>query len=126
MATATVAYAEDFVKKVKKAAQIKGFRLIQVLSPCPPGWKTPPEITIKLARLAVQTGVFPLYEVENGEKYKINIKPKKLKPVIEYLKLQGRFRHLTQADVEEIQRMVDRNWKLLLAKEEFSRQIENL
>ncbi len=125
-ATATVAYPEDLVKKVSKAKALRGFKFVHILAPCPPGWKTPPEITIKLSRLAVQTGVFPLYEVENGEKYKINIKPKKLKPVLEYLKLQGRFRHLTQNDVNEIQKNVDKNWKLLQAKEEFSKQIENL
>lgn len=126
LATATVAYPEDLIKKVNKAKATKGFRFIHILSPCPPGWKTPPEISIKLSKLAVQTGIFPLYEIENGERYKVNIKPKTLKPVIEYLKLQGRFRHLTQKDVDEIQAMVDRNWKILLAKEEFSKQLENL
>jgi len=125
-ATATVAYPEDLIKKVNKAKALRGFKFVHILAPCPPGWKTPPEITVKLARLAVQTGVFPLYEVENGEKYKINIKPKKLKPVLEYLKLQGRFRHLTQNDVNEIQKTVDKNWKLLQARVEFSKQIENL
>ena len=126
LATASPAYPEDLVRKVKKAKEIKGFKFIHIISPCPPGWKTPPEISIKLARLAVQTGIFPLYEVEKGEYYKINVKPKELKPVIEYLKLQGRFRHLTEEDVQEIQRQVERNWKTLLLKEEFSKKLKEI
>ncbi len=126
VATASPAYPEDLIRKVTKAKAIKGFKFIHVISPCPPGWKTSPEISIKLARLAVQTGVFPLLEIENGEYYKINIKPKQLKPVKEYIKLQGRFRHLTDEDIEEIQKQVERNWKTLLLKEEFSKRLKEL
>ncbi len=126
VATASPAYPEDLIRKVTKAKAMKGFKFIHVISPCPPGWKTSPEISIKLARLAVQTGVFPLLEIENGEYYKINIKPKQLKPVKEYIRLQGRFRHLTDEDIEEIQRQVERNWQALLLKEEFSKKLKEL
>ncbi len=121
VATASVAYPEDFTKKLKKAKEMKGFRFLHVIAPCPPGWKTPPEITIKLARLAVQTRIFPLYEIFDGKKYKINIKPKG-KPVEEYLKLQGRFRHLKEEDIKEIQRFVDEQWEELLKKERMSEE----
>ncbi len=93
LATASIAYPEDLVKKVKKAVSIKGTKFLHVICPCPPGWKTAPEMTIKLAKLAVQTCIFPLFEVEDGIRYKINIKPKEPVPVREYLSIQGRFRH---------------------------------
>ena len=118
VATASVAYPEDFIRKLQKAKKIKGTKFIHVLAPCPTGWRSLPQHTIKLARLAVQTNIFPLYEVENG-KYKINIKPKNPKPVEEYLKLQGRFRHLTGEDIKEIQEATNKKWKKLLRKEEF-------
>jgi len=108
-ATASVAYPEDLLKKILKAKEIKGFKFIHILAPCPPGWKSKPEHTVKLARLAVQTGVFPLYEVESGV-YKQTIRTPKRKPVEEYLKLQGRFRHLTEDDVKSIQEMVDQRY----------------
>ena len=118
VATASVAYPEDFIRKLQKAKKIKGTKFIHVLAPCPTGWRSLPQHTIKLARLAVQTNIFPLYEVENG-KYKINIKPKNPKPVEEYLKLQGRFRHLTEENIKEIQETTNKKWKKLLRKEEF-------
>jgi pyruvate ferredoxin oxidoreductase beta subunit/2-oxoisovalerate ferredoxin oxidoreductase beta subunit len=114
VATCSVAYAEDMVRKIKKAKEIKGCKFIHVFAPCPTGWRAPPEICVKLARLAVQTRVFPLYEITNGVEYKINIKPAKPKPVTEYLKLQGRFRHLTEEDVKQIQRTVDWEWDRLV------------
>jgi 2-oxoisovalerate ferredoxin oxidoreductase beta subunit len=114
-----VAYPEDFIEKMKKARDMKGTRFIHVLAPCPTGWRSLPEHTIKLARLAVQTCIFPLYEVENG-RYTINIKPKTPKPVEEYLKLQGRFRHLTEKDIKIIQENTTKSWEKILKKEKFS------
>jgi len=111
-ATASVAYPEDLFKKIVKAKEIKGFKFIHILSPCPSGWKSKPEDTVKLARLAVQTRVFPLYEVINGV-YKQTTKTSKKKTVDEYLKLQGRFKHLTDHQVKEIQRMVDQRYSEL-------------
>lgn len=116
-ATASVAYPEDLIRKLKKAKEIRGTKFIHILAPCPPGWKAPAELAIKLARLAVQTKVFPLYEIEDGEKYKymINLEPNGI-PVREYLKLQGRFNHLTEKDIEFIQENVDKEWARLLNK----------
>lgn len=116
VATLSPAYPVDFVEKFKKAKKIVGTRFLHIISPCPPGWKTPSEISIKLARLAVETCVFPLYEIRNGEEYTITYLPKKKVPVVEYLRLQGRFKHLKENDIEEIQRNVDKNWELLLKK----------
>lgn len=115
-ATANVAWPEDLIMKVKKAASIRGTKFLHVLSPCPPGWKIPSENSIEVARLATNTNVFPIYEVVNGEEYHINIQPKNL-PVLDYLKTQGRFRHLTEEDVDLIQRRVDYEWKMLLQRE---------
>jgi pyruvate/2-oxoacid:ferredoxin oxidoreductase beta subunit len=114
-ATASPAYPEDLVRKFQKARAIRGTKFIHIISPCPPGWKHPSELSIKLARLAVQTRVFPLYEVEGGRKYTINVEPKGL-PVKEYLRLQGRFRHLTEKEIELIQETVDAEWERLVAK----------
>jgi len=114
IATASVAYPEDIVKKFKKAREIKGTRFIHVFAPCPAGWKSRPEDTIKLARLAVQTGYFPLFEIENGEKWTLNLKVKERKPIAEYLKLQGRFRHLKEEEIEMIQKEVDERWAKIL------------
>jgi len=115
-ATLTVAYAEDFIKKVKKAASLKGTKFLHVLAPCTAGWKMRPDDSIKASRLAVQSRIFPLYEVEYGEKYTLNKDVKKPKPVKEFLKLQGRFKHLTEEQVDIIQTNVEKNWEKLKKK----------
>jgi len=115
VATASVAYPEDLINKIKKAASVFGTKFIHILAPCPPGWRISSEQSIEVARLATETKVFPIYEVFNGEEYRINIEPKQ-RPVIDYLRTQGRFRHLSSADVEEIQKRVDYEWKRLLQK----------
>jgi len=115
IATAAVAYPDDFIGKLQKARKIKGTRFIHLLSPCPPGWKTSSDESIELARLAVQTKVFPLYEIEDGEAYTINLEPQGL-PVQKYFMRQGRFRHMNQAEFGHIQRDVDRRWELLKAR----------
>lgn len=124
VATCSVAYPEDMVKKVKKAKDIQGCKFIHVFAPCPTGWRSAPETCVKLARLAVQTKVFPLYEIFNGVDYKINVKPTKPKPVSEYVKLQGRFRHLTEEDIKQIQRTVDWEWERLLKMAEGCQETE--
>ncbi len=116
-ATASIAYPEDLIRKMTKAKNTKGTKFIHIFAPCPTGWRCPPEICVKLAKLAVQTKAFPLYEIENGLEYTINKKPKGT-PIIEYLKLQGRFRHLTEKDVESIQKTIDREWDILVRKAE--------
>ena len=114
-ATASIAFPEDLISKVKKAKEIKGSRFLHIYATCPTGWRIPSEISVKIARMAVQANIFPLYEVENGLKYTINYKPKEY-PIKEYFKLQGRFKHLTDRDFEYIQEMVDEDWQLLLRK----------
>ncbi len=118
-ATACVAYPEDLIRKMEKAKGIYGSRFIHILAPCPAGWRFPTSWTVKMARMAVETNVFPLYEVEYG-KYTINRKPKK-RPLKEYLELQGRFKHLTDDIIAQLQAKVDENWNKLLIKEEMSK-----
>jgi pyruvate/2-oxoacid:ferredoxin oxidoreductase beta subunit len=114
-ATANIAYPEDLVRKVKKAKDVKGSRFLHIYASCPTGWRIPSEMSIKIARMAVQTNIFPLYEVENGVNYTINVKPREYL-VREYFKLQGRFRHLSEEDLDQIQAMVNEDWELLLRK----------
>jgi pyruvate ferredoxin oxidoreductase beta subunit len=117
VATANPSYPNDLIKKVKKATMIEGPKYLHIFSVCPTGWRSPADLTIRLGRLAVKTGISPLYEVENGT-YRLNINLPKLKPVEEYLKLQGRFRHLTEDIKEEIQERVNQNYARLKKKVE--------
>lgn len=116
-ATASVAYPEDFFSKIKKAKGMEGFKFIHILSTCPTGWRLPTQLSIKAARLAVLTRVFPLYEIEYGERYTLNLKPE-FHPVKEYLKLQGRFSHLDDSQIEVIQGNVEKTWEKLMKKAE--------
>ena len=115
VATASIAYPDDFVRKIRKAKETRGFKFLYAFSPCPVGWRFPPELTIRLARLAVQAKVFPLYEVENGDRYTLNLEPEGI-PVSEYLKPQGRFNFLREGDLERIQENVDREWQRLMRR----------
>jgi pyruvate ferredoxin oxidoreductase beta subunit len=115
VATACPSYPVDLIQKVKKAADIEGAAYIHILSVCPTGWRSAPELSIKLGRLAVETGIFPLYEVERGQ-YRLNIDFPKLKPIKEYIKLQGRFRHLTDELIGEIEKRVHKEYEQLRAK----------
>jgi len=114
VATACPSYPFDLMDKVAKGAAIRGPAYVHILSVCPTGWRCAPDLTIRIGRLAVQTGIFPLYEVENG-KYRLNI-DRRLKPVQEYLKLQGRFRHLSEETIEEIQNRVNKEYAKLKEK----------
>jgi len=118
-ATANVAFPEDFIRKFKKARDTKGTRFIHVFSPCPPGWKMPSDYTIKAARLAVETKVFPLFEVEYGEKWTLNYWPDE-KPLEDYIKLQGRFRHLTPEMIDEIRKGLQARWESLVRRHELT------
>lgn len=117
-ATASVSYPEDFIAKLKKIKGIYGTKYIQILAPCPPGWKYSSEKTIRLGRLAFETCIYPLYEVIEG-KYIVK-KPAQKKLVEEYLSLQGRFSHLDKNMIEKIQKGVDIAWERLLGRERFS------
>jgi pyruvate/2-oxoacid:ferredoxin oxidoreductase beta subunit len=114
-ATASIAYPEDLVRKMEKAKKIRGTRFIHLLSPCPPGWRIPSELSVKISRLAVRSRVFPLYEIENGRTYTLQ-EESHVVPVKEYLKLQGRFSHLTEHDIELTQKNVDDTWERLLRR----------
>ncbi|MCD6470273.1 pyruvate ferredoxin oxidoreductase [Candidatus Bathyarchaeota archaeon] len=113
-ATASPAYWNDYITKVRKGLEVEGPAVIHVFTPCPTGMRFDPSKSIEVARLAVQTRYWPVYEVEKG-KYKLNIKVPRPKPLVEFLKLQGRFRHLFQPEfqheIEALQRWVDENWK---------------
>ncbi len=118
-ATVSIGHPELMIEKIQKAKEIPGPKFIHIYAPCPTGWRSDPSNTIELCKLAVDSCVFPLYEIEDG-KYKIYKKPKDKIPVKDYLKLQGRFRHLPEEEVEMIQENVDKEWELLLKKEEFT------
>ena len=106
VATASISYPEDFMKKVKKAAETDGPAYIHLNQPCTTGWGYDPSKTIELGRLAVETGSWALYEIENGE-FKLTYKPQERKPINEYLSAQKRFKHLSEEQREKIQETVD-------------------
>ncbi|MEJ5330564.1 MAG: thiamine pyrophosphate-dependent enzyme [Desulfobaccales bacterium] len=115
VATASPSYVFDLYFKVRKAIETPGPAYIHVLSVCPTGWRSATDLSVRLGRLAVETGVFPLYEVVNG-RYRLTVQPPKLRPVIDYLKPQGRFRHLRKPELDLIQRQTLAAYELLLAK----------
>jgi pyruvate ferredoxin oxidoreductase beta subunit len=114
-ASASIAYPADLVQKMKKAFE-KQPSFVHIHCPCPAGWKFQESDTVKLARLAVETGMWALYEIEDGL-LKITKRVTNRKPVQEYLSPQGRFRHLKPESVKEIQGIVDSRWEELEAQE---------
>jgi len=109
----------DMANKVRKAEACGGPAFLNVLAPCPRGWRYNAEDTMGISRLAVETALWPLYEIENGA-YKLSVKPRELKPVTEWLQSQRRFAHLLRKGNEEvvadIQANVDREWRELLQR----------
>jgi pyruvate/2-oxoacid:ferredoxin oxidoreductase beta subunit len=118
IATASVGYPEDLIAKVNYGKTVEGFKMLIIQSPCPVGWRFDPARTIEIARLGVQTGVWPLYEIIDGEMFRLNYKPRELKPVTEYLKPQARFRHVTDEDIAGIQERTAEKWAKLLRADE--------
>lgn len=115
VATAAAAYPLDLYDKVKKATTLAGPKYIHVHTPCPPGWGFEPRYTIKVGKLAVQSGLFDLYEIEEGQ-FRLTGASKKLlgkerTPVVEYFRAQNRFTSLDQEMVENVQREVDEKWR---------------
>ena len=106
VATASISYPQDFMRKVEKAKETKGPAYIHLNQPCTTGWGYDPSDTIAMGRLAVETGYWPLYEIENGE-FNLTYKPLTRKPVSEYLEAQKRFKHLQDKEKEEIQKYID-------------------
>ncbi len=115
VATACPSYPFDLMEKVKKAAAVKGPAYLHILSVCPTGWRSASDLAIRTGRLAIQSGVFPLYEVEHG-RYRLSMDFDRLLPVAEYFKGQGRFRHLSEKQVVDIQEHVIAEWHALRAK----------
>jgi pyruvate/2-oxoacid:ferredoxin oxidoreductase beta subunit len=114
-ATASIAYVGDLQGKLVKAKGIKGFRFIHIYSPCPTGWTSDSERSIELSRLVVESRAFPLYEVEDGERYTITVNPE---PVLieKYLAGQGRYKTVTPEDIRSLQDRINRRWRILEAK----------
>jgi pyruvate ferredoxin oxidoreductase beta subunit len=112
VATACPSYPFDLMAKVEKGAATPGPAYVHILSPCPTGWRHATDLTIRIGRLAVETGIFPLYEVDNGT-YRLNFDFPKLRPVTDYMKLQGRFRHLSEDIISEIQQRVNKEYAKL-------------
>jgi len=111
-ATASIAFPDDLMEKVKRAMELRGFRFFHILAPCPTGWLYRAEKTIEVARLAVETGFFPLYEVENGIYIRLNRESRGL-PLENFIRLQGRFSALTSDQIEELKREIELRWELL-------------
>ncbi|MCP4471950.1 MAG: pyruvate synthase subunit beta [Gammaproteobacteria bacterium] len=113
IATCSPAHLSDMSAKIKKAESIRGTKVIIVIIPCLPGWGVADDAAVKTARMAVDSGVFPLYEVEDGVDYTMTINTRN-QAVNAYLKQQKRFRHLSDADISDIQADVDWGWEYLL------------
>ncbi len=119
VATASVGYPFDLANKFEKAKKIRGFKYIHIFSTCPPGWNSPVSKTAEVAKLAVDTYFWPLYEIENG-KLRITVKPRK-RPLKEFLDLQDRFRGLSDREIEELEKIVMEKWNFLLHLEKSER-----
>jgi pyruvate/2-oxoacid:ferredoxin oxidoreductase beta subunit len=112
LALGSVPMLKDFRAKVARAAEVEGFRFLHVLGACPPGWRYPTSQSTEMARLAVESRYFPLFECDHGE-WRITFRPKHELPVREFLETQGRFGHLSAGEIDAIQRHVDERWNLL-------------
>jgi len=110
-ATLSLAHRDDFLAKVRRARRTKGFRFLLLLSPCPTGWKSEPTESVDLIRYAVQSGLFPLYEVFDGDRYRINVRPDGT-DVDEYLRRQKRYTSI-KVDPAEIRRYIESQWRRL-------------
>jgi len=114
-ATASIGYPQDFMDKVNKAKHIKGATFIHVYASCPTGWGTPTETSVEIAKDAVDCGLIFLAEYEDGE-FKLNKNPKEFASAHDYLKKQGRFKHLNDNDIEEICQHRDLKWERMRKK----------
>jgi pyruvate ferredoxin oxidoreductase beta subunit len=118
-AQAAPSHWRDLVSKVQKALAVDGPSFINILAPCPRGWRHSPDQSIEISRLAVETCFWPLYEVEDG-KWKVTYRPKEVRPLTDWTKIQGRFRHLNKPGnkyiLEELQAKVSKDWEDLLKR----------
>ena len=116
-ATASIGYLNDFIRKVDRAKGIHGTRFIHVIAPCPTGWGCAEDATISVAREVVDCGLWYLAEYEGG-RFRINKKPKEFSSVAHYLRGQGRFRALTDGEIERVEAGRDETWRRLAKLEE--------
>jgi len=116
VATASIAYPEDLYRKTKKAQGIRGPKYMEIIAPCPPGWRFDMSKTVELARLSVETGAWLLYEFENerltftGPTRAILEGDKEPASVEDWLRMQGRFRDLTTQDLETFKQVLQERW----------------
>jgi len=115
VATASAGHLADLRNKVAKAKALRGTRLITVLIPCLDGWGLPDDAGLTAARYAVECGAFPLYEIEDGNRYTLSLR-EKTRPVADYLALQRRYRGMAEADVATLQTEIDAAWEMLVAR----------
>ena len=114
VATASIAFPEDYVRKLDKASKVKeGMSYIHLISPCPTGWRFPPEWSIRVSRLAVETNYFPLWEAEDG-KVRMTVRLPQPAPVREFTALQGRFEHFDKAMLDALQGQVDKRYNSII------------
>ena len=118
-ATASLGYPEDLLNKVAKAKETEGTSYIHIFAPCPTGWGCGSELTIDIAKQAVDTGLWYLAEYENGE-FTLNKNPKEFGDVKAYLRTQSRFSHLNETDVETICAIRDAKWERIRAHWNYS------
>jgi pyruvate ferredoxin oxidoreductase beta subunit len=116
VATCSVSHPLDIYEKFKKAKDIKGFRYIHIFAPCPPGWGYPSEDTIQISKLAVDTGFWPLYEIDHGnfilsKPSKKCLDPSKRRNIIEYLGAQKRFSQISEEVINYWQENIEKTWK---------------
>ena len=111
-ATASVGYLPDFLNKVEKASKIQGTKYIHVIAPCPTGWGIKTEDCIEVAKEVVDCGLWYLAEFENGE-FKLNKRPKEFTRIDSYIKRQGRFKHMTDEDIENVVKARDQKWNFI-------------
>lgn len=116
LATATIAYPEDFMAKFEKAKNLSGFRFLHLLAACPPGWKLDSSASLEVTRLAVETGVFPLLEQNEDNELQLTYVPETYEPLASYFHAQGRYKNLSDDDMAFLQSAVLQRKKLLAGK----------
>ncbi len=116
IATCSASYPLDFHDKLLKAKEIRGLKYLHIQTPCPPGWGCDERMTVKIGKMAIECGLFDLYEIENGKKNLSEpsqklLKKDKLRPVQDYLQMQTRFKALSKEQISTMQEKIDRKWE---------------